>query len=645
MSPALRVPRARAIARLALALPLIGTFAFPASPARPDYSGGTIALAVDASEAPRKILHAKLTIPVEPGKITLVYPKWIPGEHGPTGPLTDIAGLRFVAGGKPLRWERDLVDMHAVSCEVPAGASPLEVSFDFISAASPEGFSSAASCTEKLLLLSWNQVLLYPAGRPADDIHFAASLKLPAEWKYGTALPVQKESGGAIQFAPTSLTALVDSPVLAGANFRRVELASSPPQYLDMAADGPEALAIPDAEVTKLKRLMNEAYGLFGARHFREYHFLLTLSDHVAHFGLEHHESSDDRVSERTWLDDDLRIAASGLLAHELVHSWNGKYRRPAGLATADYQQPMKDDLLWVYEGLTQYLGFVLAARSGIRTAPQNWDNLALVAASLDNRPGRTWRPLIDTAVEAQRLYESSKMWESWRRGTDFYNEGLLIWLEADVQIRQQTKGAKSLDDFCKAFHGGPGGVPKMVAYTFDDVVNTMNQVAPYDWRGFFTTRLESLSPRAPIGGITNGGWRVVYRDSVPGVLKATENARKFVDLTYSIGMRLKTEDSVIEDVLPDSPAAKAGLAPGMKLVAVNGRKWTKDNLRDAVRATKTTKTPLQLLADNGDFFNTYGVDYHGGERYPYVERDPTKPDLVSEILKPLTVPALTQKN
>jgi predicted metalloprotease with PDZ domain len=646
MSPALRVPRPRAAARIALAfVPLVLAVALTAARARADYTGGTITLAVDASEAPRKIFHTRMTIPVDPGKITLVYPKWIPGEHGPTGPLTDIAGLHFTAAGKPLRWERDLVDMHAVSCDVPSGVTALDVAFDFISAASPDGFSSAASCTDRLMLLSWNQVLLYPSGRPTDNINFSASLKLPDGWKYGTALPVQKESGGSIQFAPTSLTSLVDSPVISGLNFRRVELATAPPQYLDMAADGPEALAIPDAEVAKLKKLTNEAYSLFGARHFREYHFLLTLSDHVAHFGLEHHECSDDRVAERTWLDDDMRVAASGLLSHEFVHSWNGKYRRPAGLATPDYQQPMKDDLLWVYEGLTQYLGFVLANRSGIRTPAQSFDNLAMAAAELDNEPGRTWRPLIDTAVEAQLLYESSKMWESWRRGTDFYNEGLLIWLEADVLIRQQTKGAKSLDDFCRAFHGGKGGVPQLVTYTFDDVVNTMNQVAPYDWRGFFMTRLESVSPRAPLGGVTNGGWKVVYRDSVPEVLKATENARKFVDLTYSIGIRLKTEDSVIEDVLPGSAAANAGLAPGMKLVAVNGRKWTKENLRDAVKATKTTKAPLALLADNGDFFNTYGVDYHGGERYPYVERDPTKPDLVSEILKPLTVPALTQKN
>ena len=650
MPTALRVPRPPAVSRVATALTAFTVaLTLAAPPARAGYTGGTIALAVDATETPRKLLHAKLTIPVEPGPLTLVYPKWIPGEHGPTGPLTDVAGLYFTAGGKTLRWERDLVDMHAVSCVVPAGVSSLEVSFDFISAASQEGYSSAASCTEKLLVLSWNQVLLYPSGRRSDDVHFAASLKLPAGWKYGTALPVQRETSGLIQFAPTSLTSLVDSPVLAGVNFRRVDLApgAATPQYLDMAADSPEALAIPDDQVAKLRQLMSEAYALFGARHYREYHFLLTLSDHVAHFGLEHHESSDNRVNERMWLDNDLRAAHSNLLPHELVHSWNGKYRRPTGLATSDYQQPMKDDLLWVYEGLTQYLAYVLAGRSGIRGPQSNQDNLALVAASLDNRPGRTWRPLIDTAVEAQLLFESSRLWESWRRRTDFYNEGLLIWLEADVEIRQLTKGAKSLDDFCRRFHGGPGGVPKVVPYTLDDIVSTLNEVAPYDWRGFFTTRLESLSPRAPLGGITQGGWRVVYRDSVPALFKALESARKYVDLTYSIGIRLRKEDGVIEDVLPGSAAALSGMAPGMKLLAANGRKWSKEVLRDAVAATKTSKEPLDLLADNGEFYRTFRLDYHGGERYPYVERDTGKPDLLSEILKPHAkpVPALTDKN
>src|SRR5262245_31678714 len=429
---------------------LLGMLATPA-PGRANVAPGNITLAVDASEAPKKVFHVRMSIPVTPGRLSLSYPKWIPGEHGPTGPLTDVAGLRITAGGTALTWERDPVDMYAIHVTVPEGARSVDVVFDFLSAAAPVGYSSAASCTQQLMLMSWNQLLLYPTGAPSDGVTYAASVQLPAGWKYATALPVTTESGGTNRFAPTTLTTLVDSPVLAGANYRRVDLASgaAPHEYLDMACDSREGLAIPEDQIRHLRQLMAEAFTLFGARHFREYHFLLSLSDQIAHFGLEHHESSDDRSWERVWLDDDKRIANSNLLAHELSHSWNGKYRRPAGLATSDYQKPMNGDLLWVYEGLTQYLGFVLAGRSGIRTPDQVRENLALSAAVLDHRPGRTWRPLSDTAVEAQLLFNASDGWESWRRGTDFYNEGLLIWLEADVTIRKLTQGRRSLDDFC----------------------------------------------------------------------------------------------------------------------------------------------------------------------------------------------------
>ena len=599
-------------------------------------SRGPIALAVDLTEASRKILHAKLVIPAEPGELSLSYPKWIPGEHGPTGPLPDVAGLRISAAGAPLAWRRDPVDMYAVHCTVPAGARSVEVSFDFLAAAAPIGFSSAASVTEQLALLSWNQVLLYPTGEPSDGLTYEAKLRLPPGWKFGTALPVVGENAGAVDFAPVSLTTLVDSPVIAGAHFRRVPLTTgvTGAVYLDMACDGEDGLRMTADELAHHRRLVQEADALFGARHFREYHFLLSLSDHVAHFGLEHHESSDDRVFERTWLDDDLRVASSNLLAHEFVHSWNGKYRRPAGLATPDYQKPMQGELLWVYEGLTQYLGSVLAARSGIRTPREAQENLALQAATLDHRPGRTWRPLLDTAVEAQQLYGSADEWESWRRSTDFYNEGLLIWLEADVTIRRLTGGRRSLDDFCKRFHGPPSGPPKVVPYTFDDIVRTLGEIAPNDWRSFFTTRLESLSPRAPMGGIEGGGWKVVYTDSLPPFVKALEEQRKNVNESFSIGLTVN-KDGVIADVIPDAPAGVAGVPPGAKLVAVNGRQWTKDVLRDAIRATRTSRTPLELLVVNGEFYRTCSLDYHGGARYPHLVRDAGRADVLSQILAP----------
>ena len=597
---------------------------------------GTITLQVDASEAPRKILHAHLVVPAEPGPLSLSYPEWLPGEHGPTGPLTDVAGLHITAAGKDLVWRRDLTDMYTVSCTVPAGVHALDVRFDFVLSQSTDGFSSAASFTEQLALVSWNQVLLYPSGEASDGLTYAASLKLPPGWKYGTALPLLRESAAAIQFAPVSLTTLVDSPVIAGAHFRRVPLTDGPRPsvVMDMACDGEAGLEIRPETVARHRALVAEADALFGARHFREYHFLLSLSDHVAHFGLEHHESSDDRAAERMWVDDDLRASNSNLLAHEYVHSWNGKYRRPADLATPDYHEPMKTELLWVYEGLTQYLGFVLAARSGIRTADQARDALALLAATLDHRTGRTWRPLEDTAVEAQRLYDSSDQWAAWRRGTDFYNEGLLIWLEADVTIHRLTQGRRSLDDFCHRFHGAPGGPPMVKPYTLDDVVRTLNEVAPNDWRTFLTERIHSLGPRAPLGGIEGGGWRLAYTDSLSAYLKSVEAAHKRVDLWYSLGFRVLKDDGMIEDVIPGTPAAKAGLAPGMTLVAVNGRKWSKDVLRDLLRDAKRTG-PIELIATSGEFYRSFKLDYRGGERQPRLVREPGKADVLSEILAP----------
>jgi predicted metalloprotease with PDZ domain len=619
---------------------LLALFALVApATGRAGVARGTITLAVDGTDAPRKILHVRVTIPAAAGPISLSFPKWIPGEHGPTGPLIDVAGLRVTAGGKPLAWERDLVDMYAVRCTAPAGTRAIEASFDFTSPADISGFTSSASFTQNLALISWNQVLMYPTGEPSDSLTYAASLRLPAGWSYGTALPVERAGGGEIRFAPASLTTLVDSPVLAGAYFRSVDLApgATPREILDMASDSKAGLAMTDAQVASHRRLMAEANALFGAHHFRQYHFLLTLSDHVAHFGLEHHESSDDRTWERAWVDDNKRVAFSDLLSHELTHSWNGKYRRPADLTTPDFQAPMKDDLLWVYEGLTQYIGFVLAGRSGIRSPEEVRGFLALAAAALDNTPGRTWRPLIDTAVEAQLLYEAPDQWAAWRRSTDFYDEGLLIWLEADVTIRRLTNSSRSLDDFCKLFHGGPSGPPRVLTYTYDDVVAALNRVAPYDWRTFFDTRLHSLGPHAPMGGIEGGGWKVAYADTLSSVMKALAEANERMDLSTSIGVTLETGEQrkgFVVDVVPGSTAARAGVAPGVTIVGVNGRHWSKEVMLDAVRATRDG-TPLELLVDNGEFYRTCRLDYRGGPRYPQLARIAGTPDLLGDIVRP----------
>jgi predicted metalloprotease with PDZ domain len=592
----------------------------------------TVTLSVDATNAPRKIFHATLKIPAGPGDLTLYYPKWIPGEHAPDGPVVDLAGLKFSAGGNTLKWRRDLLDGFTIHVEVPSGVSEVEAQLDFLSPASFEGgFTAGSSATDKLAVISWNQVLLYPKGWKSDDINYAASLKLPAGWKFGTPLPVASQNGNEIHFATVSLTMLVDSPVISGEFLKIVPLATDPPTEMDIAADSAAALEAPPEVWEHYKSLVEQANKLFGAHHYRDYHFLYTLSDHVAHFGLEHHESDDSRVDERGLVDENRRKQVATLLPHEYVHSWNGKYRRPADLTTSDYQQPMQDDLLWVYEGLTNYLGFVLTGRSGLLAPDQSRDDLAITAAALDHLPGRTWRNLQDTADAAPQLYFAPQAWHSWRRSVDFYEEDTLNWLWADVIIRQQTKGKKTLDDFCKLFHGAPSTGPLVKTYTFDDVVNTLNQVAAYDWRGFWTERLTNHGPGAPLGGLEGSGWKLVYDDVPSEMLRGGET--HFTNAAYSLGLELQ-EDGNIADTIEGMPAAQAGIGPGMKLIAVNGRRFSGEVLRDALKAAKNSSVPLELLVENTDYYKTYKIDYHGGERYPRLERDETKPDLLSDILK-----------
>jgi predicted metalloprotease with PDZ domain len=601
-----------------------------AAPATPP----TVTISIDATTAPRKIFHASLTIPATAGDLTLYYPKWIPGEHAPDGPVIDLAGLKFSAAGKTLKWRRDLLDGFTLHVDVPAGVTEIGAELDFLSPATFEGgFSAGSSATDKLAIISWNQVLLYPKGFKSDDINYSASLRIPQGWKFGTPLPIAGQSANEIKFATVSLTTLVDSPVITGEFLKVVPLAQDPVTEMDIAADSAAALEAPPETWDHYKSLVDQAQKLFGAHHYRDYHFLYTLSDHVAHFGLEHHESDDSRVDERALVDDTSRKLSASLLPHEYVHSWNGKFRRPADLATPDYQVPMQDDLLWVYEGLTNYLGFVLTARSGLLTAELDRDDLAMTASALDHLPGRQWRNLQDTADAAPQLYFSPRAWESWRRSTDFYNEDTLNWLWVDVIIRQQTKGAKSMDDFCHLFHGAPSTGPALKTYTFDDVVNALNQVAPYDWRGFWTERLTNHGPGAPLGGIEGSGWKVVYDENPSEMMTSSAASYHFVPAAFSIGLVLN-DDGLISDTIEGELTAKAGIGPGMKVVAVNGRRFSADVLRDALKSAKTGTAPIELLVENTDYYKAYKIDYHAGEKYPHLVRDDSKPDLLTEILK-----------
>ncbi len=602
-----------------------------------------ITLSVDLRDAPKKILHAVEVIPVQPGPLTLVYPKWIPGEHMPSGPLLNEAGLFITGNGQQIAWQRDPVEMYSYHVTVPAGVSSLEIKQDFLATPSG-GFTAGGSTSENLAVLSWNTVVLYPYSGPSmhvSDVLLTPSITMPAGWHFGTALePSASASDTQIAFKTVSLEKLIDSPVLTGRFFREVALAPelSPKHFLDMAADGPEDLALTQDHIDQFSKLVRETGELYKSRHYGSYHFLVTLSDQVSHFGLEHHQSSDDRVGPGDFVSDQAFVLFGELLPHEFTHSWNGKYRRPAGLATPNYQVPMVADLLWVYEGLTEYLGDVLAARCGIWTPDLYRARLAVTAAEYDQRPGRTWRPLEDTAREAQIDYNAGGGYDNWRRSAqDFYDEGELLWLDVDTNIRKLTDGKKSLNDFAAAFHGYGGNTdPKVVPYTFEDVVSTLNSVVKYDWAAFLHERLTSLAPHAPMGGILNGGYKLVYKDQPNAWAAMRDGQSGSVDFWYSLGLHVGASGT-IGDVLHFGISDKAGLGPGMKIIAVNGREFSPDLLRTAIREAKGTSAPIELIVVNTGFYRVVKLDYHDGERYPALERVQGTPNRLDDIIAPLT--------
>jgi predicted metalloprotease with PDZ domain len=591
------------------------------------FGAGVISLSVVATQSPQMILHAKELIPVAAGPMDLYYPKWIPGEHGPDGPVANLTGLHIEAAGKAIPWRRDQVDVFKFHIEVPSGVAELQVSYDYLE---PQGLSATA----KLLVLEWNEVVLYPAGIPSAQLVFETRLTLPNGWHYGTALGVVSQSSNQIVFKPISLEMLVDSPVMAGEYYRVIDL--TPPgetihHEINLVADSQAALSMSPFVQKGLTNLVAESGKLFGARHYRDYHFLLALSDHIAHFGLEHHDSNDSRLPERILLKEDEAAATVGaLLPHEFAHSWNGKYRRPADIATPNFEKPMKDELLWGYEGLTDFLGPLLAARSGLFTPEQYHEYLAYTVASLGpGRPGRSWRPLVDTAIAIAGPNGGSG-WTNWRRSADYYDEGNLLWLDVATIIDRETKGQKSIDDFCHVFHGGPNNGGEVKPYTFEELVSTLNQVAPYDWAGFFEKYVNSVSPDMPDAGLRNGGWHVEFNDK-PIKFPGRRGAQ---DDLYSIGLHLG-DDGTVQDSLVGGPAFRAGVSPGMKVEGVNGRLYKREFLEDAIKASKDTQEPISLLVFHFDYYRTCTVDYHGGLRYPHLVRDDSKPDLLDELAKP----------
>ena len=600
-----------------------------------------IQITADLSEAPRKLVHAEIDIPVSAGPLALITPKWIPGTHMPSGPVADITGVVFTADGKTLPWRRDNVDLYEFHLTVPAGVTSLHAHLDCIT----------STVTNNMAVLEWEKLLLYPAGIPVREIPIQASVNVPPGWAIGTSLtPIsaydpQHPAGGVVHYAATTVEMLEDSPIMTGIYFHEYALAPeiTPSHFVDVFGDAPEDVEIRPAVLDHWNRLVREAGAMYGVPHYRSYHFLLALSSLLPspYSGLEHHESSDDGLPEGGLSTDDNEMAASGLLPHEFTHSWNGKYRRPAGLATPDYATPMKDDLLWVYEGLTEYLGFVLATRSGAISPEHYREGVAFDAAMMDSTSGRVWRSAGDTAIAASVLYGNSEStWANWRRGDDYYPEGNLLWLDVDTTIRKLTGNTKNLRDFMTVFLNKDGSTtPTVVPYDFDELVADLNSAVKYDWASFLNDRINGINPHANLEGIEQGGYKLAYTDKPNEYMKAyfalVSPGKGSPDAWFSIGVALDA-DGTISDVRVGGPADKAKLFPGEKIMAVNGKVYSTDALHAAIRQSNTASTPMHLILQSDKLVSEADLDYHDGERYPTLVRIEGTPAYLDDIAKPL---------
>jgi predicted metalloprotease with PDZ domain len=606
----------------------------PAVPALRDVDyPGVLKLDVDAIDIQRKIFRIRQSIPVsKAGKLTLLYAEWIPGNHAPRGPIYNYAGLTITANGKPVKWTRDPADVFAFHVDVPTGAKTLEVEAQFLTPI--EAAQGPTMVTPDMMRLNWYVAALYPAGHFTRKIAFDVTLKLPQGWDYATALETASSNNGTVTFKTVSYETLIDSPLFAGRYMKRWDLdpGGKSRVTLNVMADQPDQLAATEEMIQTHRNLVKQADKLYGARHFNHYDFLLSLSDTLAGAGIEHARSSDNGTSSGYFKSWDTASIARDLLAHEYTHSWNGKYRRGADLWTANNNTPMRNSLMWVYEGQTQYWGQVLAARSGFLTKQQALDSLAATAALFDVRIGRDWRPLADTTLDPVIAARRALPWRSWQRSEDYYSEGLLIWMDVDTLIRERSGDKRSLDDFAKAFFGVNDGDWGQLTYTFKDVVKTLNKVEPYDWDNFLKKRVEDVRPEAPLDGLARGGYRLVYGPTPTDSFHAAEVRSKGADLTYSIGLTTDTAGK-ISSVQWDGPAFKAGLTSAGTIVSVNGLAYSSEGLRAAVAATKYGP-PVDLTVKTGNAVSTIKLEYAGGARYPRLERIPGTPDRLGDILK-----------
>ena len=618
-----------------------------ATPIEKPYAG-PIQLSVDITDIGDRVEKVHEEIPVESGakEMVLLYPEWIPGAHSPEGPISALAGIVTSVDGKRVQWVRDSVNIYAFRISLSPGAKTVTLDFEYLS---PIKLSAGRiEISDAIADLAWNEVLMYPAGYFSRDISFDTTLKLPAGWKYATALETAANSGDSIRFERTTLNTLVDSPLYAGINYERIDLSPAPsdPVYLDIFADKPEDLKMTPEQLQAHKNLALEADKLFASHHYKHYDFLFLLSDKVGGIGLEHHQSSEDGLGADYLTDWENGALERDLLGHEYTHSWNGKFRRPADLWTPNFNVPMRDDLLWVYEGMTEYWGNVLTARAGMRTPEQTRDLMAFFAADFAISRGRDWRPLVDTTNQPILSQRRPVSWVSYQRAEDYYLEGMLIWLDADTKIRELTHDQKSLDDFCKKFFGIYNGSFITDQYTLNDVIRDLDEVAPFDWRSFFQQRVYDLHPEVPLNGFTQGGYRLVYTDKPVEWLEKELAKQGLADFSTSLGFTLgqfgnrgEGEPRMINNVYWGSPAFKAGVIPDMELVSVNGTAYSAKGLRDAILAAEKNKQPIQLQFRNDDRYLTIPFAYYDGLRYPSLERVEGTPDRLDKILAPSKSP------
>ncbi|WP_419729892.1 M61 family metallopeptidase [Lichenicola sp.] len=641
---------------LGVAVLFLGNAAIAADPAQPQPAPpvapiptpqdvaypGSIALQINATDLDRHIFTGHETVPVPQalaangGDLVLLFPKWLPGDHSATGELDKFASLVIHSDGTQVAWTRDTVDVYAFHVPVPRGATSLDLDFQFLSPTAES--QGRVVMTSAMLSLQWNNMLLYPAGYFSRGITVDASVTLPDGWKFGSGLDVASTAGAVTHFKPTPLNTLVDNPMLAGKYFRREDLNpnpganSGPPVYLDIVADRPEDLAITPEELAFHRALITQASRLYQSHHYAHYDFLLSLSDELGEIGLEHHSSSEDGVGQDYFTEWDKGVADHDLLPHEYTHSWNGKFRRPADLWQPNFNTPERDSLLWVYEGQTEYWGKVLAARSGLSPRQDSLDGLAYMAAVYSNGVGRSWRDLEDTTNDPVIATRRPIPWSTWQRSEDYYDEGVLVWLDIDTKIRELSHGTKSLDDFAHAFFGIDDGSIITQTYVFDDVVKTLNGVVPFDWAGLLKARLYATGGNAPLDGFSRGGYQLVYTDTETPFIKSVEAVRKMADFSFSLGVALK-DDGTVRHVIWGSPAFKAGIVVGTQIVAVDGLAYDVDQFKQTLKESPSNQNALQLLLKADNHYRTVSVDYHGGLRYPHLQRTGSTPATLDAIL------------